>query len=602
MKMETVEKMSALFAVIAFALAAAAAGVLAVSCNRDGYILEEPAGASRPPVIRLDSETGVYNAKAGRETVISPTFENADGADVEWREEGVLLSRERSLRITWDEAGTHYIVITVSNGSGEASEEIRVDVGELLIPYVSLPFAGGGITVRTGTPFAIVPEIANAGVEGFEISWSVNGEVRGRDVTFMFVSETPGDFEIGVETANADGRDSRTFVISVADTLPFELSFPQASYFNTSTDRYTFPGRAVLLTPVMANLAGESFRWSVDGMPDPCTAGSFMFTPEAPGEYVVNLTVDDTATAGVKVVCVDATEDSRFRKARTADSAEACEVFEWVPAPGQFIGETQTGGMTGSETTHELACEWAKRRLAERQYVSLGAFGGYIIVGFDHSVACDGLEYDFAIGGNSFLNSSDGKGGSNEPGIVCVMQDVNGNGLPDDEWYELRGSETGQPSTLSDYAVTYYRPAAPKMAVQWSDNLGNAGTIDYLPAFHRQDYYYPAWIEADSYTLRGTRLEAQTTQDGSNGFWNNWAFGWGYADNMGSDNLTGADSVTGDGQRNGFRISNAMYSDGTPVRLRYIDFIKVHTGVNSKSGWLGEVSTEVFGFEDLNLR
>ena len=43
----------------------------------------------------------------------------------------------------------------------------------------------------------------------------------------------------------------------------------------------------------------------------------------------------------------------------------------------------------------------------------------------------------FAIQGNAFDSS-------NEPGIVWVMQDVNGNGLPDDEWYELRGSETGE--------------------------------------------------------------------------------------------------------------------------------------------------------------
>ena len=36
--------------------------------------------------------------------------------------------------------------------------------------------------------------------------------------------------------------------------------------------------------------------------------------------------------------------------------------------------------------------------------------------------------------------------------------------------------------------------------------------------------------------------------------------------------------------------------------MDYIDFVKVQVGVNTKSGWLGEVSTEVFGFYDYNMK
>ena len=41
--------------------------------------------------------------------------------------------------------------------------------------------------------------------------------------------------------------------------------------------------------------------------------------------------------------------------------------------------------------------------------------------------------------------------------------------------------------------------------------------------------------------------------------------------------------------------------NGEPANLAYIDFVKVQTGVNAKAGWLGENSTEVFGFTDENL-
>ena len=54
-------------------------------------------------------------------------------------------------------------------------------------------------------------------------------------------------------------------------------------------------------------------------------------------------------------------------------------------------------------------------------------------MGFDHSIA-NGEGADIVVKGNMHE-------GSSEAGIVWVSQDTNGNGQPDDEWYELRGSE-----------------------------------------------------------------------------------------------------------------------------------------------------------------
>lgn len=44
-----------------------------------------------------------------------------------------------------------------------------------------------------------------------------------------------------------------------------------------------------------------------------------------------------------------------------------------------------------------------------------------------------------------------------------------------------------------------------------------------------------------------------------------------------------------------------MYPDGTPVKLQYIDFIKVQTSIQSVAGAIGELSTEVFGFVDYKM-
>ncbi len=570
--------------------------IIATSCNNEDVVTVQG-----PPKIKLDSETGIYTVKAGKELTISPEFVNVDGeATIEWLEEGESLSGSRELTVSWSEPGEHFITLRVVTDGGTAKEEIRVDVVALEVPSISLPFASDMISVRRGTEYAITPEIAHSDGEEFEIEWIVNGESAGRERTYTFSAEQEGEYKIEVKTKNEDGTDSKMFRIKVADTLPYELSFAPQSYFNGSTERYTFAGRGVCLSPIMENLDGETWEWSVDGVPVECNERIMVFTPDAPGKYRVNVVVDGIAMASVTVVCVEGDEKSRFRAATSGSSAWSTKVYEWVPAPGQFIGETVSGGMIGNETTHELAVAWAEERLKNGLFVSLGGFGGYIVVGFDHSIQMKEGNYDFSIGGNAFLNATTGDGGSNEPGIVYVMQDVNGNGLPDDEWFELRGSDSGKETTRHDYAVTYYRPSGKGMSVQWSDNYGGSGSIDYLSAFHKQDYYYPAWIEADSYKLRGTCLEARTVQNPSTGLWDNNAFEWGYADNLGGDNIESDDAVTGDGQRNGFLIENAMRQDGTHVKLQYIDFIKVQTGVNSKSGWLGEVSTEVFGFKDLS--
>lgn len=278
-------------------------------------------------------------------------------------------------------------------------------------------------------------------------------------------------------------------------------------------------------------------------------------------------------------------------------SEKSVTVFEWTPAPGQFINEATMVNDIAGDITGESVARWAQSRLDKQLYVSLGGFGGYIVVGFDHSIKASESEYDFAIVGNAFYLSGTTSGGSSEPGIVYVMQDTNGNGLPDDTWYELEGSDTFTDETMRDYAVTYYRPSAPESDVEWTDNRGNSGKIPYLKTWHKQAYYYPEWVTADTYTLTGTCMAHRTTLD-ANGIWSNNPFGWGYADNMGVDNTQ---SLPYGAQCNRFRISDAIDKDGKSVVLNHIDFIKVQTGVCSSSSLLGEVSTEVCGFIDLSM-
>lgn len=258
-------------------------------------------------------------------------------------------------------------------------------------------------------------------------------------------------------------------------------------------------------------------------------------------------------------------------------------VVEYLPAPGQFINEKASG--FDGETTMQAACSYAQGRLDARSFVSLGAWGGSITVKCSRPIDNSG-GYDFIVAGNAFETS-------NEAGIVWVMKDTNGNGVPDDVWYELKGSCYGEEGFERNYWVTYFRPENSGDDIRWIDCHGTEGVIKRQMT-HTQDSYFPAWVTGDSYTLHGSRLPALTRRDEA-GQWVNPPYKWGYADNLGEDSKTTL--VEGrQMQLNYFRISDAVDADGQPAGIDKVDFIKVQTAINGSSGILGELSTEVCGF------
>lgn len=271
------------------------------------------------------------------------------------------------------------------------------------------------------------------------------------------------------------------------------------------------------------------------------------------------------------------------------------KVHDYKPAPGQFIN-TAASGYEDGYTQDEVLASVSEVLVGETNMglVSLGSFGGYLVVGFDHPIINLTGEYDFKVYGNATYASiptETGKpGGSSEPGIVMVSADANGNGLPDDPWYELAGSEYDNPATTKDYEITYYRPTQPKQDVRWTDNAGAEGTVPRV-TFHQQDHYYPQWIEEGQITFRGTRLPKNAVDEGKNGVqnWVLYAYDWGYADNH--PNKT---------ELCKFKIDWAVDQQGQPIYLPQVDFVKIYTGMLQVAGWTGETSTEVSGVEDLH--
>lgn len=558
-------------------------GILLTCCE------DEPAGG-KPPVISLDNQEASYSVKAGRQITIAPEYENVEDAVFAWKLDGNIISTEPSLTFSSAETGVYYIELCVANGCGTAYSEVQISVVELAVPQISLAVPQDGYVTIEGGTLLLEPVIENG--EGATFVWYVDGVETASTQNFSFVAEKAGTYNLKLVASSEDGSSEAEFAVRVctAEEMPFSWTFEYET-FNVSA------GRTIRIKAFdVKNDFGAEYIWKVDGTEvQRGTSTEYLYTAPSASETksgsvtAVSVTMKNPYAEVTKELKVNncPAEGEYKRTATGASNAKFNRVYEFLPAPGQFINEGYVA------QTMDEATEYAESRLQSgNSYVSLGGFGGYIIVGFDHSVENDG-DYNIQIKGNSFS-------GSSEPGIVWVMQDENGDGLPNDTWYELKGSEFGNGTEIRDYCVTYYRPKAAGMPVLWEDNQGGSGYIDYLGSFHRQDYYYPEWVEEDSYTLRGTCISPKN-EEVRPGYWFNGDFEWGYADNFGSDRLTDDDNYAAAANGNHFRISDAVTFDGQPANLKYIDFVKVQCAVNAKSGSLGEISTDVLDFNDFNL-
>ena len=255
-------------------------------------------------------------------------------------------------------------------------------------------------------------------------------------------------------------------------------------------------------------------------------------------------------------------------------------VDEYVPAPGQFVNTLPTA--TADDTPATMAQKCTEAIAAGKNgMITLGAYGGYITFHFDHPIVNVEGKRDFAVWGNAFENNA-------EPAIVMVSVDTNHNKQPDDEWYELKGSEYDKTATIHNYQLTYTY-SGENQNVGWADNQGQTGSIP-RNKYHKQEYF-PLWL-ANQTTLSftGSRLPNNAYYVDASQTWFLPAFDYGYADNQPNTNKEGCS----------FDIAWAVDNQGQPVALSHIDFVRCYNAVNQVCGSIGETSTEITGAEDLH--
>lgn len=359
---------------------------------------------------------------------------------------------------------------------------------------------------------------------------------------------------------------------------------------------------------------GISYLWLLDGSEIARTKDlEYMF--EEVGEYELILRASQGENHYDYLFTVTAFDN--IEPAPEGATAYITKVLDFVPAVGQF---TNALPAYDEGDTQEVMNEKVLAAIGNNKkgMISLGGFGGYVVVGFDHTITNVTGKRDFRVLGNAFYSAANPdsdapEGGSCEPGVIMVAYDKNQNGMPDeDEWYEIAGSAHEDAAlelwydkavaagndveTYRNYEITYYRPEKePETSeerekyIRWEDNRGNSG-YKVKNTFHNQ-CYFPEWIKEDKITFKGTCLPQNAVDESGQGnYFVLYKFRYGYADNE----VNTKDESAID-------IDWAVNSKGQKVHLPGIDFIKIYTGVNQENGWLGECSTEISGVEDLHV-
>ena len=330
-------------------------------------------------------------------------------------------------------------------------------------------------------------------------------------------------------------------------------------------------GKSLPLSPNVQNDEKSSYRWELNGQ-IVSSSKLFTFTPSKIGSYNLNLLVSNQIGSDNKSILISV---------YTTHSPYISRVFDYQYGPGQHAALIPSG-WKGEDF---IGMPWS----VNKQYTSLGGWGGYIVGGFDHTVT-NGTGADFAI----FTQP----GAASEPGVVFVMNDLNGDGIPNDgEWAEIRGSEYDHAETVRNYQVTYYKPNS-KGNVTWKDNKGGSGEL--IPVYDSSSWWWSGYGNKSEVVFTGVKLPNAYQNISVQADTENWVvrtgmFSFGYAECYNNTDYNRSLKA------NLFDISDAMGGNGQKVNLAGITFIKVQSGVFQVAGWLNEISTEISGAADISL-
>lgn len=394
------------------------------------------------------------------------------------------------------------------------------------------------------------------------------GKVKSLGGTELVVKTTEGIIALNNTPIGTQTIVGNSVLYVLDEVIPAENT-----YLGLAPAFHVTISQVLRLHPEAIDLDNATFEWTqeFDGKKSVISSElNHNFITLTPGEYRLSLkaTRPDGKTLSVATLVTVTTPDEDF-------SAYPNKIIDFMPAPGQTIKRL-------GETKEEALSNIFKDMKTGSANIYMGAFGGYMIVGFDHTIINRAGYCDFTtkFGG---LNVS--------PSIIWVAYDANGNGKPDDEeWYEIKGSEYGGVNDLGIQSYTYETTKVNK-GYAWTTQDGKTGAVTDSEFFGSvmAEVEIAPWITGATYTLTGRQLTPNINEDDT--FKPAIPFAWGYAANQ----PNGSDQAAID-------LDWAIDSKGNKVHLPGVDFIKVVNAIQGMRPMMGEYRYQVTSIEDLHVQ
>lgn len=419
----------------------------------------------------------------------------------------------------------------------------------------------------------------------------------------------------------------------------------------------TYQGTRLQPVYVTCGLDRGSFEWRLTHFVDAAgeeeekdelvsTQQTFIAILDKVGEYTYDFTYEENGEVIKKTFRIQIADEIISYSPYIAD------VIDYVPAPGRFVNSYLGYASTPPNTYEEVLarCKTIICGSKINKAISLGAFGGYVVFAFDHTVVNVPDVPDFKVFSHVNVTNPNADPAlqrvvsNSSPGIVWVAFDANNNGRPDEtEWYELYRPTVNEslealPKRTTKYTITYTQNETPASYsgarldsavardykipehILWEaraelgdseeNTLVKEQSSGYIPKLKFDVYdpnssqqfqnkeYWPLWRkEQSSMSFTGTLLPDNGEEE-----WSKINDGTGEKLQVTSQRWVVAGAYADNHPNTTFDISWAVDKDGKRVHLPGIQFVKVQTGVNLQLGHNGSSCTEIQGAVDLHLK
>lgn len=447
----------------------------------------------------------------------------------------------------------------------------------------------------------------------FALSVSAFAAVNSKETDYAIGDGLGVSVDLDVEGMYFDGND----ILSASETDYYPYSFSMIVSNRTKVASITVSN-------------GGSFHWAyaedADGNYVTDANGNYVESDTTPYGVVV---LPTNSASTVTVTGTGSTGSATFNCAQPNGGASTgnIPIYAYLPAPAQFVNEGVTTGGWGDAYDGTGAL---KKNTSTG--VSLGFFGGYVVYELPDTIT-ENLKRpygaDFIVYGNAFWNISE---------AGCIQVSENGT-----DWYDIAGSMYYTKSTKGA-TITYTNPnPSEDKGITTAGATSTLADVTYTlngtegkvtkNTFHNHSWFP---LNANYFTASGSRAAMAKVDEfsfvsrtlNSDNITNTLTFtgtllnnypgtgktdqiGFGYCDvhpnrTLGStiaynpyqtftSNSDYNTKTEGTGGGDPIDISWAVDSNGKPIKLDSVKYVRIYTGMAQMNGIFGEISTEVCG-------